>query len=172
MATTFAALDELFDDALELPLKGRDGKDRKYRIPSPSALDGLKIQEITNLATKLMAGGDGVDVTLLEDDEELDLITMCLGPADAELQADGVDWAWRRHAGLTAMFWITSGKDTAEKYWAAAGDPNRLAPNREARRKAAKKTGSATASKTLRRGSTSGTSARKATASAPRAART
>lgn len=171
MATTFAALEELFDDALELPLKGRDGKVRVYRIPSPSALDGLKIQEITNLATKLMAGGDGVDVTLLEDDEELDLITMCLGPADTELQGDGVDWAWRRHAGLTAMFWITAGKDTAEKYWAAAGDPSRLAPNREARR-AAKKTGSAAASKTRSRGSTSGTTARKATARAPRAART
>lgn len=172
MATAFAALEELFDDALELPLKGRDGKVRAYRIPSPSSLDGLKIQEITTLATKLMAGGDGVDVTLLEDDEELDLITLCLGPADGELQADGVDWAWRRHAGLTAMFWITAGKDTAEKYWTAAGDPSRLAPNREARRTAAKKTGSAAASKARSRGSSSGTSVRRATASAPRAART
>lgn len=169
MATRFEALEELADDALELPLKGRDGAVRTYRIPSPSAMDGLKIQRITTLAAKLVNGGEAIDTTILDDSEELDLIRLCLGPADDELQADGVDWAWRRHAGLTAMFWITSSQETAEKYWAAAGDPSRLAPNREARRK---QSGSASASKTRSRGSTSGTSGRKATASARKAAQT
>lgn len=168
----FAALDELLDDALELPIPGRDGKRRTYRIASPESLDGLKIQQLTTLATRLLAGGEAVDTTLLGDDEEYDLIKMCLGPTDEELQADGVSWTWRRHAGLTCLFWLTNGKDSAEKYWLAAGDPSRMAPNRETRRKAAKKTGSATASKTRSRGSSSGTSARKATASAPKAART
>jgi hypothetical protein len=161
MATRFQALEELADDALELPLKGRDGAVRVYRIPSPSALDGLKIQRITTLAAKLVNGGEAIDTTVLDDAEELDLIKLCLGPADEELLQDGVDWAWRRHAGLTAMFWITSGQETAEKYWAAAGDPSQLAPNREARRK---QSGSAAASKTRSRGSTSGTSAPRASA--------
>lgn len=168
----FAALEELLDDALELPIPGRDGKRRTYRIASPSALDGLKIQKLTTIATRLLAGGEAVDTTLLGDDEEIDLIQMCLGPTDEELQSDGVSWTWRRHAGLTCLFWLTSGKDTAEKYWLSAGDPSRMAPNRETRRKAAKKTGSATAKSTPRRGSTSGTSAPKATSSARKAALT
>lgn len=174
MATTFEALDELLDDALELPgIPGRDGKKRQYRIPSPSSLDGLRIQAITNLASRAMQGGEALDTSLLDDDKELDLIQLCLGPADTELQADGVDWAWRRHAGLTAFFWITADADTARNYWLAAGDPSRIAPeNRETRRKTAKKAGSAGASSTKRRASTSGTSARPATGSARKAART
>lgn len=169
MTTRFEALEELFDDALELPVKGRDGAVRTYRIPSPSAMDGLKIQRIATLAAKLYRGGEGIDTTVLDDDEELDLVKLCLGPTDEELIADGVDWAWRRHVGLTAMFWVTSGQETAEKYWKAAGDPSRMAPNRETRRA---RSGSGAASKTRKRGSTSGTNARKATASAHKAAKT
>lgn len=170
MATRFEALEELADDALELPVKGRDGSVRTYRIPSPSALDGLKIQRIATLAAKLYDGGEGIDTTILDDEEELDLIQLCLGPTDEELLTDGVDWAWRRHAGLTAMFWITNGQDAAEKYWKAAGNPSLLAPNREARR--SKKNGSAAASSTRKRGYTNGTNARKGTANARRGAQT
>lgn len=169
MATRFEALEELADDALELPLKGRDGSVRTYRIPSPSALDGLKIQRITTLAARLMEGGEAIDTTLLDDEEELDLVRLCLGPADDELLADGVDWAWRRHAGLTAMFWVTSGAETAATYWKAAGDPKQMAPNRETRRA---QSGSATASTTGKRASTSGTSAPRATAKRRKAAQT
>lgn len=167
MTTRFEALEELIDDALELPVRGRDGETRVYRIPSPSALDGLKIQRITNLATRLLAGGEALETDALDDAQELDLIQLCLGPADAEMQSDGVDWAWRRHAGLTAMFWITSGRETAEEYWAAAGDPSRMAPNREARR--AQSSGSAAAKSTRKRGSTSGTSGRKGSGNARKA---
>ncbi len=173
MATRFEALDELFDDALELPVKGRDGATRTYRIPSPSAADGLRVQRITTMATVLMAGGELVDTEILDDEGEHDLIRLCLGPADGEMQADGVDWAWRRHAGLTAMFWIVNGRESAEQYWSAAGDPTRLAdatPNRETRRAA--KSGSGAAKSTPRRASTSGTSARKAGGSARKAAKT
>lgn len=163
MATRFEALDELLDDSLELPIQVRDGKVRTYRIPSPSAEDGLKIQRITTLATRLLDGGQAPDTQLLDDQEEMDLIHDALGNADEQMQADGVDWAWRRHAGLTAIVWITQGAEAAGSYWRAAGDPTRLvAPNREARR-AAGKTGSAAAKSTKPRASTSGTSARPAT---------
>jgi len=164
MATRFEALDELLDDSLELPVKGRDGQVRTYRIPSPSAESGLRIQRITTLATRLLAGGEAPDAEFLDDQEELDLIHDALGSADEEMQADGVDWAWRRHAGLTAVIWITQGAEAAESYWRAAGDPTRLAgPNRAERRAAGKSTGSAAASKTRSRASTSGTSARPGT---------
>lgn len=162
----FEALDELFDESLELPIKGKT-----YKIPSPSAEDGLKVQRITTMASRLMEKGEAVDTELLDDEEEQDLIQLCLGPTQAEMVANGVDWAWLRHAGLTAMFWITAGAEAAEKYWNTGGNPELLAPNREARR-AAKKNGSAAANGTRKRGSTSGTSTRKASAKGPRAAST
>lgn len=163
MATRFEALDELFDDALELPVKGRDGQIRTYRIPSPSAEDGLRIQKISALATRLMAGGESLDTEILNDEEELDLIHDALGTADTEMQQDGVDWTWRRHAGITAFLWITQGAEAARQFWAAAGDPTKLpAANRAERRAAAKSNGSATAAKTRSRASTSGTSGRPA----------
>ncbi|MEU6342224.1 hypothetical protein ABZ883_14930 [Streptomyces sp. NPDC046977] len=166
MAARFDALDELFDDSLELPVGGKT-----YRIPSPSAEDGLKVQKIANLAVRLMAGGEvSEDTELLDDDGELDLIKLCLGPVYDELTADGVSWAWVRHLGMTSMLWITQGIDTARNYWKAGGDPSQMAPNREARR-AAKKSGSAAASKTRSRGSTSGTSARPAGKRSPQVAK-
>lgn len=162
----FEALDELFDETLELPIKGKT-----YRIPSPSAEDGLRVQRITTMATRLMEKGEAVDTELLDDDEERDLIELCLGPAQAEMVANKVDWSWLRHAGLTAMFWITAGADAAEKYWNSGGNPELMAPNRETRR-AAKKNGSAAAKSTPKRGSTSGTSVRRATGKGRRAAST
>lgn len=167
MATRFEALDELFDDALELPVKGRDGEVRTYRVPSPSAEDGLRINRLTAMAVRLVGGGQGVETEALDDEEELALIADALGPAHEEMLADGVDWAWMRHAGLTAVLWITQGPEAAGTYWKAAGDPTRLAPNRAARR--AKSSGSAAASKTRKQASTSGTSGRPAGKSARKA---
>lgn len=164
MARRFEAVEELLDDALELPVEGK-----VYRIPSPSSEDGIRVQKIVEAAERLYEGGEDAETEVLDDDEEVNVIRLCLGPVEDELIADGVSWAWRRHVGLTAMFWIANGPEFAERYWTAAGDPSRLAPNRAARRKSS---GSAAASKTRSRGSTSGTSARKATASGQRAAKT
>lgn len=170
MATKFAELDELFDDALELPVKGRDGTTRTYRIPSPSAETGLRIMRLTAVVTKLMAGGEP-STEILDDEEEHDLIAEALGPAEGEMRADGVDWAWRRHAGLTAVMWVLRGLDDARQFWATAGDPTRSAPANRAERRAAKSSGSATGSATKRRASSSGTSARPAGKTAAKASR-
>lgn len=158
----FEAIDSLFDDCLELPVPGRDGTRRTYRIPSPPAEDGLFVVKVTTLATKLMAGGEPAESELLDDDQERDLIAMALGPVAAEMAGDGVDWAWTRHAGLTAVLWISRGIEDAEAYWQAAGDPTRLAEpqNRQERRAAAKTNGSAKASKTPSRASSSGSKGR------------
>lgn len=157
MAAKFEALDELFDDSLELPIEGKT-----YKIPSPSGETGLQVQRITTVAVQLLAGGTPADAEHLDDDEERDLLQMCLGPVYDQLLADGVSWPWIRHAGLTAMFWITAGIDEALAFWKAAGDPSRLAPNRETRRNKTKATGSAAAKSTRTRGSTSGTNAHQA----------
>lgn len=159
----FEALDDLFDDSLELPIPGRDGTKRTYRIPSPPAEDGLFVVKVTTLATRLMAGGEPAESEMLDDSEERDLIAMALGPAAAEMAADGVDWAWTRHAGLTAVLWISRGIEDAEAYWRAAGDPTKLAaPQNREQRRAVAKSGSAKAGGTKRRASSSGTSGRPA----------
>lgn len=167
MARRFGEVEELLDDALELPVEGK-----VYRIPSPSAEDGLKIQAFVARFTRLADSGEDTDTEVADDAEEIRLIETCLGPAHEEMVANGVSWSWRRHAGLTAMWWVVSGPEFAERFWKAAGDPSRMAPNRETRRAAAKKSGSAAASKTRSRGSTSGTRGRRATASSQRAAKT
>ncbi|MET7933495.1 hypothetical protein [Streptomyces sp. NPDC005322] len=159
MGARFEALDELFDDTLTLPFG-----DTEYVIPSPPAEDGLRVQRITSLAARLQAGGEAINTELLDDDEERDLLELCLGPVLGEMLSDGISWSRARHAGLTAMFWIVSGPEIAEKYWKTGGDPSLMAPpNRETRR--AKKSGSGAASTTKRRGSTSGTSGRKGSGS-------
>lgn len=159
MAGRFEALDELLDEFIELPVPVGDGDDRKiktYRIDTPSARDGLMIERITNAAVQIANGGENINVEMLDDEEERELYQMLLGDTFGKMLDDGVKWAWMRHVSLTVLMWVSSGLDTAEKYWKAAGDPERLAPNREARR--SKQQGSSAAAKSTRsRGSTSGT---------------
>ncbi|MEV8600440.1 hypothetical protein AB0465_11240 [Streptomyces griseoviridis] len=160
MSGDFQHLDEFLDDYLELPVPGRDGQTRVYRIEDPAAEDGIKIEQITTLAARLAAGGTAPDTPVLSDEEERDLYRMCLGDAYDQLLADGVKWTPFKHVSLTAMFWITADKETAAEFW-RTGTQQGKAGNRAARRAQAKPapSGSAAGSTTQRQGSTSGTKA-------------
>lgn len=162
MGGRFEALDELLDEFIELPVpvgdRDEQGKQRriKYRIESPSGRDGLKIEAITQAAVTLVQGGEDIDTELLDDDEERDTFKLLLGDVYETMLKDGVKWVWLRHSALTVLMWVNSGLNTAEQYWASAGDPERLARNRAERR--SKQQGSSAAAKsTRRRASTSGT---------------
>lgn len=168
MAGNFKVLEEFQDDALTLPVRLPDSSVREFRIPSPSAEDGLRVQKLMEQGARMADAGTPMDTEVLDDAAEMDLFQTALGPAYEELMKAGLDWSRVRHVAMTAVMWITAGLDVAEQYWEADGDPSRKAPNRAARRAAS----SAAASTTKRRGSTSGTSTRKATARAPRAAKT
>ncbi|MEU6822799.1 hypothetical protein ABZ921_19405 [Streptomyces atriruber] len=146
----FEALDELLDESLELPIGGRT-----YKIPAPSAEIGLRTQALINAAA-VAADGGRVDEQVLGDAAERDLYREVLGDAHERMVADAVPWPALKHSALTAMVWIAQDKSAAERFWNAAGDPSRLAPNRAARRR------SDAASSTKSRGSTSGTSTRPA----------
>ncbi|WP_032769832.1 DUF7426 family protein [Streptomyces sp. CNS654] len=163
MSGEFAALGDFLDDYLELPVQGRDGETRTYRIEDPAAEDGLRIERITTLAARLAAGGEAPTAPVLDDQEELDLYRMCLGDTYEQLLAD-VRWSRFRHVALTAMMWITADRETAASYWATGNAPGK-ALNR-AERRSAKRDSSAkgAGSTTPRPGSTSGTRA----GSAPR----
>ncbi|MFJ8761075.1 hypothetical protein [Streptomyces cyaneofuscatus] len=158
MSGDFAALGDFLDDALELPVKGKDGETRTYRITGPSARDGVKIERITTLAARLAAGGEAPTAPVLDDDAELDLYRMCLGSTYERL-LDDVSWAAFRHVALTAMMWITADRETAAAYWATGNAPGK-APNRAARRSASRDSSAKDAANTTKpRASTSGTRA-------------
>ncbi|MYW48886.1 hypothetical protein [Streptomyces sp. SID161] len=165
---TFETLDAFLDEYLELPVRGRDGQVRVYRIEEPSAEDGLRIERITSLAARLAAGGKAPDAPVLGDDEELDLYRMCLGDAYEELRAE-LKWGAFKHVALTAMFWVTTDADTARQYWATGQQPGKAPTNRAERRAQGSRgsSASAAASTTPSPVSTSGTRA----ASQPRSKR-
>ncbi|MFD7994551.1 DUF7426 family protein [Streptomyces mexicanus] len=145
----FEPLGELLDETLSLPVGGKT-----YTIPAPSAATGLRVQAIMQAAA-VAADGGRVDEAVLADAAERDMYRDVLGTAHAELIADGVSWPMLKHCAVTAMVWIVQDKAAAERYWASGGDPERLAPNRAARRAS-----SAQASTTRSRGSGSSTTRR------------
>ncbi|MCT9090587.1 hypothetical protein N4G70_17240 [Streptomyces sp. ASQP_92] len=146
----FEALDELLVESLPLPIGGT-----LYTVPAPTAEVGLRTQALINAAA-VAADGGKVDEQVLGDAAERDLYRDVLGTAHDQMVADGVPWPALKHAALTSMVWIAQDKGAAERFWNAAGDPSRLAPNRAARRQ------SDAASTTRSRGSSSGTSTRPA----------
>ncbi|MBQ0974567.1 hypothetical protein KBZ00_26065 [Streptomyces sp. RK31] len=156
----FEALDDFLDDYLELPVRGRDGEVRVYRIEDPPAEDGIRIERITTLAARLAAGETRADLPVLDDKEERDLYRMCLGDTYDEMLADGVGWAQFKHVAMTVMFWVIADKETAAEFWKSGQQPGKAA-NREARRAQAKRSTSASggASTTPQLASTSGTRA-------------
>lgn len=156
----FEALDAFLDDYLELPVRGRDGETRVYRIEDPPAEDGLRIERITTLAARLAAGGTRPETPVLDDEEERDLFRLCLGDTYDQLLADGVKWAQFKHVALTAMFWVVADKETAAEFWRTGQQPGKAA-NREARRAQQRRGGSGSggANTTPSPGSTSGTRA-------------
>ncbi|MFE5681740.1 hypothetical protein [Streptomyces sp. NPDC056512] len=159
MAAVFEALDDFLDDFLELPVLGTDGTVRTYRVVSPPAEDGLRVEKITRAAARMLQDGSEPDAESLSDAEERDLYRMLLGDVHDRLLAD-TDWSRFKHAALTVMFWVTADRDTAHKFWASGGDPSRVAPNRAARRQQSRaSSASDAASSTRSRGSTSGTRA-------------
>lgn len=155
----FETLDAFLDDYLDLPVRGADGKVRVYRIEDPPAEDGIRIEKVSILAARLAAGGTAPDAQVLGDEEEKDLFRLCLGEAYDRLLDDGVKWSRFKHVALTAMFWITSDKATAQEYWNTGIQPGK-ALNRAARRQEKRdSSGSAAANSTRSQGSTSGTRA-------------
>lgn len=168
MGGRFEALEELLDEFIELPVpvgdRDENGKQKRttYRIESPSGRDGLKIEAITQAAVTLVQGGEDIDTEMLDDDEEKNTFKLLLGDQYEQMLSDGVKWVWLRHTALTVLMWVNSGLQTAEQYWASAGDPEQLARNR-AERRSKQRASSAAETSTRRRASTSGTSRNRGT---------
>ncbi|MGI5252772.1 DUF7426 family protein [Actinacidiphila glaucinigra] len=150
----FEALDDLLDDTLTLPIKGRE-----YVVEAPSAEIGLRTQALVQAAA-IAADGGRTNERILADAAERDMYADLLGDTHARMIADGVKWPALKHAALTTMVWVVQDREAAERYWNAGGDPKAAAPNRASRRSQAARSGGA--STTRDPGSGSGTSTRPA----------
>ena len=156
----FEALDDFLSDGLTLPVKGEDGVVREYHIPDPSAEAGIKIERITSLAARLAAGGTAPNTAVLDDEEELDLYRLCLGPVYDKLRAE-TSWSMFKHVSLTVMFWVTTDEDTALQFWKTGEAPGKAARNRAERRQMSRASSAkGAANGTPSPASTSGTTSR------------
>ncbi|MER5769550.1 DUF7426 family protein [Streptomyces sp. NPDC001985] len=163
----FKTLDEFLGDSLDLPIKCRDSKVRTFHIAACSAEDGLRVEKLMETGLRMAADGAEPDAEVLDDAAELDLYRITLGDAHDEIRSH-LDWPRFRHVALTAVIWITQGLDTAEAYWNADGDPSQVGPANRTERRAS----SRVAKSTPKQDSQSGTSTRKGTGRARKAAKT
>lgn len=137
---SFKDLDEVFRNVLPLPIGGK-----VYEIESPDAETGLFVQRMFAVQAKAAAGKVVSDAQLsrleLDDDEETTLYERLLGDALDDMTADGVRWEQVKLAGTAALLWVQGvDMDTIERFWNAGGRPEAEAPNREAKRAAARST--------------------------------
>lgn len=134
----FRDLSEVLDAGLSLPIGGKT-----YLVPPVDAETGLRLQRLAELAAqaaKAVQTGEGLEEIVVDDDQEVDLYRDALGPAYEQMVADRVPWPALKIAGVTAWLDAAVDRQTAEAYWNAAGDPERLAGNRTTRRAAARST--------------------------------
>lgn len=179
MALDFKAIDKVFDPALVLPIQGRE-----YRVEDPPALLGLYCQRVwaagLTVAQAAHVGEHGNEEharTALGDlaklppppgyDADTPLHVAVLGDTYQRMLDDGVTGRWIQHAGMTVIAWCAAGDDVAATYWASAGRPEGMAPNRQARRRRTPSSSTGAANGTRSRGSSSGTNSRRSGSPAP-----
>lgn len=156
----FKELNDVFDSSMPLPINGK-----VYRVPATDATTGLWLTSITNITARRMSvpeGEEPPDLTdteiaslQLDDDEEFDFMQRLLGPAMAEMQADGVDWEKIKLAGQTATIRAMSGDEAAETFWNNGG------LNPKARKQPTDRKTKAAGAKSGRQGSTGTSKTRK-----------
>lgn len=156
----FRDLSEVLDAGLSLPINGKT-----YLVPAVDAETGLRLQRLAELAAQTahaVENGEPLDGIVLDDAHEVDLYRDALGTAYEQMITDRVPWPALKIAGVTAWLDAAVGRETAEAYWHAGGDPERLAGNRAKRRAARSTRRPASASGTTRtRAKATGTRGRK-----------
>lgn len=165
----FSDLDEFFSPGLTLTVLGKE-----YTLPLPSAELGLWCRRLAETAGDIHGASTDEDMqaavsranarveALPRLSGDLSFEERLLGPAYAEMSANGVPDPYVQFCGQTAYVWIVAGEEAAERYWTSGGRPEAWRPtNRQDRR--AQRTGrssTAEAAETLTAGSTSGTRSR------------
>lgn len=134
------------EDGFSSPLmpseKHPEGK--QYRIKSPSARTGLRLNALADLMAKREAGGTvserDVERLRLDDSEEREFVEQVLGDALHEMVEDGCRWEHIKRMSTYAFirFGVSAeAADNAVKNGLLLGKV--IAPNRKAKRKQNKK---------------------------------
>jgi hypothetical protein len=146
----FADYEDLERDLLKLPYKGK-----VYTVPEVGISDGIRFTAIRE------------DKEAAEAMTDTEFYKTYLGSAYDEMLADNVPTPFVSRAALTAAIDWEKGRSAAEAFWATGGDPKameayiqaKISEFKRATRQAAQKrsTGTAAATTTRQRVSTSGT---------------
>ena len=124
---TFEDIDAFLAPTLDLPVAGK-----VYKVPSPPAAVGLKLQAAWAVSAALQAGRKPRDrhVALVAEDDGTTLEQKALGPVHDEMLADGVSIEQLNHAGMTAYLWVVAGERAARAWWVApSGEDHRPLPD-------------------------------------------
>lgn len=160
----FMLVPSLVDQDLVLPIQGKDGEVRKYRIKPATAAQYVTLQALWSVEG-LGQTPQGENAERLKAIDSFDKAwALTLGDASKQMLDDGVSAADLRRASQTAYQWhLTGGDDAAaEAVWSGkAQSPPETTPD------SGTPSGgdSAEANTTSKRSSTSGTTTRKATQS-------
>lgn len=151
--TQFEDIGEYLSPTLDLPLAGKT-----YKVPSPPAAVGLRLQASWAISNATAAGSAPKAhhlATFAADDGSTSFEQDALGPVYDEMLADGVSIEQLTHAGMTAYLWVVAGERAARAWW--------VSPLGEARRPLRDRSTSTStdeASTTPTPASTSGTTSR------------
>jgi hypothetical protein len=160
----FKSFDEVFDPSLKLPGPGGE----IFTIPEGDMEVGLWCVSLVTAAQALHEGQEleGPPPTLkFEGAQETAVQRRLLGEANFARLSEVAGKATLELFASTVVLWHAFGREMAEQYWNAGGQPTDFLPaaNRAARRsRSTTSTGGAAARKTPSRASTTGTKSPKA----------
>lgn len=149
----FGNLDQYLDPHLTLALKGKDGQERDYLIPLPSAELGLWCRRIAQTAGEVTAASSDEELRQAGDraaarakdlpvlDGDLSFDERLLGSAYPQMITDGVADPYVMFAAKTVYVWIIAGEEGAERWWRAGGRPEAPSPANRQERRALQRTG-------------------------------
>ena len=128
----FEDLAAFIDPGFELPIRGKT-----YRVPAPSAKDGLFLQAIVDSGESMIIARSitRANRKVLSDEDERSTYQMALGPVYDELVDDGVEWPILKHAGMTALIHWTRVPEAAETLRRITRQPHSFAFGRLAIRR-------------------------------------
>lgn len=111
--TMYPELDGWQDPALTLPVRGT-----LYRIPAPTASEGLRLMRLATDSERGLSGADEIDeiarILGATWDEKKGRYR---GGVWSQMESDGLTWPELLHAGQTALVHFTLGSNAALVHW-------------------------------------------------------
>ncbi|WP_438872660.1 DUF7426 family protein [Paractinoplanes pyxinae] len=160
-------------------MPGRDGVEREYTVPLPSAELGLWCQMMADAAGRIHSTStvEEMQEIIARIEEEVPELSVenwamtkrVLGTAYDEMAADGVSHHHIQFCGHTAYAWIVGGEEPAERFWKSGGQGEAPGPANRQERRAAGRTSTASASGTRKAASSRTTKSRSASSKSTKA---